>query len=169
MILKAFDYDDMLYENGKGITSKYKEMKKKLNPHVLHFIKDDYIGICVQDEIENIVNILKEYGNVNTIGNFLNVDVFFNSDDYDWDNIYIGNIEIEGSNVWEEFGKLVAINEKELSKISKKEFRLLWDKLQKDALKIVLDKEIEKMRKDLEDTIKTAKQEFKKRKSIMYK
>lgn len=150
MKLKAFDIDDVLYKskiykNGLHL----KEIKQKLSPYVLYYVTNDSIGICLADQKKNILNVLKEYGEVNTIGNFINADTFLCTGDYGWDDIILGNYELNGEEVWMEFGKVLKENEQILID-SGNEFEVEWNKLQKFALKNIFDNMIEDTKKEIE-------------------
>lgn len=160
MKLKAFDIDDILIES-KVYKRKtmLNEIKEKLNPYVLHFIEEDSIGLCLKEQKNDIIKILKEYGELNTKGNFINADTFLCNGDYGWDNILLGNYELNAEEVWEEFGKLLKRDEQMLLDSGDK-FKEEWHKLQKFAImniwiEMVKDirKEIEFAEKDLEERV----------------
>jgi len=160
MKLKAFDFDDMLYESEKyNRKTMHDEIEEKLKPYVLYFIKNDSIGICLEDKKKDIIRILKEYGQIRLLGNFVNINTFLCSGDYGWDYIQLGNYELDGEEVWVKFGKL--LKEKEQILIDAKDnFEVEWNKLQKLAIKnvwnvIVKDtmKELEYAEKDLEERV----------------
>ena len=149
MRLKAFDIDDVLYESSIYYKiGTIEEIKQKLKPYVLYFKKDDNIGICLEDQKKHIIKILSEYGKLNLKGNFTNLDTFFISD-YDWDNIQLGNIEIDGQIVWKEFSKSLNRNEN-LFIHAGDQFEEEWFRLQKIALRKVFDIELDKIKKDIE-------------------
>jgi len=149
MKLKAFDIDDILFEtNIYYQIGTIDEIKQKLQPYVLYFKNDDSIGICLEDQKKDIVKILSEYGKLNLKGNFTNLDTFFIAD-YDWDNIQLGNIEIDGQIVWKEFGKSLNRNENLLLYAGDK-FEEEWYRLQRIALRKALDIELDKIKKNIE-------------------
>lgn len=160
MKLKAFDIDDILY-NAKNYNNKImvNEVKEKLKSYVLYFIKDDSVGICLEDQKENIIDILREYGEVNIESNFIDVNKFLCTGDYGWDNIILGNYELDAEEVWSEFGKLLKKHEQNLLNSGEK-FEEEWYKLQKLAIKNIFEeikkdiiKEIECAEKDLNERI----------------
>lgn len=154
MKLKAFDVEDILFESDIYINSMLGEIKEKIKPYVLYLKRDDCIGICLDDQKKDIVKILKEYGKLNLKGNFTNVDTFFINGDYCWDTIYLGNIEIEGESVWEEFSKLLKLNEDLLINAGNK-FEEEWYRLQKIALRKVFDIELDIIKKGMDDAEKS--------------
>jgi len=160
MKLKAFDIDDVLYKSPiYNRNLNLAEVKQKLNPYVLHYVDGDSIGICLTDQKKNIIDVLKDYGEVNTLGNFINADMFLSTGDYGWDYIQLGNYELNGEEVWIEFGKLLKKNEQILID-SGDSFKVEWNKLQKLAIRNIFDKivsnakkEIEYAEKDLEERV----------------
>ena len=155
MKLKAFDIDDIFFESDiHYINSKLEEIKQKLKPYVLYFKRNDCIGICLEDQKKDIIEILKEYGKLNLKGNFTNIDTFFINGGYGWDDIYLGNIEIEGDAVWEEFSKSLKRNENLFIHAGTK-FEEEWYRLQKIALRKVFDIELDIIKKGIEDAEKS--------------
>jgi len=160
MKLKAFDIDDVLYKSPiYNRNLNLAEVKQKLNPYVLCYADGDSIGICLADQKKNIIKVLKEYGEVNTVSNFINADTFLCNGDYGWDYIILGNYELNGEEVWTEFGKILKKNEQILID-SGDSFEVEWNKLQKLALRNIFDeivnnakKEIEYAEKDLESRV----------------
>jgi len=160
MKLKAFDIDDVLYEsktykNGLHL----EEIKEKLKPYVLYYVTGDSIGICLEEQKKDIVKVLSEYGKVDARGNFINTDKFLCNSDYGWDDIQLGNYELNGEEVWQEFGKLLKKNELIIIDAGDK-FAEEWNKFQKLAIRNIFDiivkdakKEIEYAEKDLEDRV----------------
>jgi len=150
MKLKAFDIDDVLYKSPiYNRNLNLAEVKQKLNPYVLHYVTDDSIGICLENQKKNIIDVLKEYGEVNTISNFINADMFLSTGDHGWDYIMLGNYEINAEEVWTEFGKILKKNEQILID-SGNQFDEEWNKLQKFALKKIFDKIVNNAKKEIE-------------------
>jgi len=150
MKLKAFDIDDVLYKSQTYTRhSILEEVKQKLNPYVLHYVTDDSIGICLTDQKKNIIEVLKEYGEVNTVGNFINADTFLCMGDYGWDDIQLGNYNLDADEVWKEFGKLLKENEQILLNAGS-QFESEWNKLQKFAVKNIFDKMVTDIKKEIE-------------------
>jgi len=150
MKLKAFDIDDVLYKSPiYNRNLNLAEVKKKLNPHVLHYVDGDSIGICLADQKKNIIDILKDYGKVNTLGNFINADMFLSTGDYGWDDIILGNYELNGEEVWIEFGKVLKENEQILIDAGS-QFKEEWNKLQKFAIKKIFDEKVSDIKKEIE-------------------
>jgi len=154
MKLIAFDFEYVLdgAENYNPRTMS-NEVKKKLKPYVLYFREDDSIGICYKNQKENIVKVLKEYGKVKLVGEFLNLYTFFNTEDYGWDNVILGNYELDAGEIWSEFAKLLKKNEQILIDVGDK-FEDEWHKLEKLAIRNVFDKIIEDIKKEIEDAEK---------------
>jgi len=160
MKLKGFAIDEILWDNGNYNKITENEIKDRLQPYIIYFKKDDSIGVCFQEQKENIVKILKEYGNTDLKSQFINFDNFISSDDYDWDNIFVGEIELDSRIVWKEFGKLIKENESKLIN-SIDNFENEWYNLQKIALRKVLNKEINKRRKEIDKIINDAEDDYK--------
>ena len=72
MKLKAFDFEYVL-DGAENYDTKTMadEVKEKLKPYVLYFREDDSIGICYKTQKENIIKVLKEYGKIKVVGEFL--------------------------------------------------------------------------------------------------
>jgi len=154
MKLIAFDFEYVLDGAEKYDTKTMSnEVKEKLKPYVLYFREDDSIGICYKDQKENIVKVLKEYGEVKLVGEFLDLYTFFNTEDYGWDNVILGNYELDADEIWSEFAKLLKKNEKLLFKAGDK-FEDEWHKLEKLAIRSVFDKIIVDIKKEIEDAEK---------------
>jgi len=160
MKLIAFDFEYVLdgAENYDAKTMS-NEVKEKLKPYVLYFREDDSIGICYKTQKENIIKVLKEYGKIKVVGEFLDLYTFFNTEDYGWDNVILGNYELDADEIWSEFAKLLKKNEKLLIEAGNK-FEDEWHKLEKAAIRSVWDnmandirKEIEYAEKDLEERV----------------
>lgn len=160
MKLKAFDITDILYKNSK-VYDLVEEIKEKLKSYVIYFKKNDSIGICFEEQKNIIVKILSEYGETNTIGNFINTDTFFINGGYDWDYIYLGDIQIEGDIAWEEFNKLLKKYEQLLIDAGDN-FEEAWYRLQRIALRKVLDNELDRLQKQLNKTIRDANADYEK-------
>jgi len=154
MKLIAFDFEYVLDGAEKYDTrTMSNEVKEKLKPYVLYFREDDSIGICYKDQKENIVKVLKEYGEVKLVGEFLDLYTFFNTEDYGWDNVILGNYELDAGEIWSEFAKLLKKNEKLLFKAGDN-FGDEWHKLEKVAIRNVFDKIIADVKKEIEDAEK---------------
>jgi len=150
MKLKAFDIDDVFYDNVKyNRKTMLNDVKEKLNPYVLHYATDDSIGICLDDKKKDIVKILSGYGKVNTKGNFININTFLCNGNYGWDDIQLGNYELNGEEVWSEFGKLLKDNEQILIDAGDK-FEEEWHKLQKLAIRNIFDRIVNNTAKEIE-------------------
>ena len=150
MKLKAFDIDDVLYKSPiYNRNLNLAEVKQKLSPYVLCCADGDSIGICLIEQKKNIINVLKEYGEVNTVSNFINADTFLCNGDYGWDYIQLGNYELNGEEVWTEFGKLLKKNEQILID-SGDSFEVEWNKLQKLALRNIFDEIVNNTKKEIE-------------------
>ena len=149
MKLKAFDIEDVLYKSDIYKSDLLEEVKQKLKHYVLHFQTGDSIGFCLKEQKKDIIGVLKEYGEVNTAGNFINADTFLSTGDYGWDNIFLGNYELNGEEVWEEFGKVLKENEQILIDAGS-QFESEWNKLQKFAVKNIFDKMVADIKKEIE-------------------
>ena len=147
MKLIAFDFEYVLdgAENYDAKTMS-NEVKEKLKPYVLYFREDDSIGICYKTQKENIIKVLKEYGKIKVVGEFLDLYTFFNTEDYGWDNVILGNYELDADEIWREFAKLLKKNERLLIEAGDK-FEDEWHKLEKLAIRNVFDKIIEDIKK----------------------
>jgi len=154
MKLKAFDFENILYQSDH-FNFPDEEIKQKLNPYVLYFKKNDTIGICFKENKNDIMKVLKEYGKTEAEGHFVDLDKFFTDDDFDWDNIYMGEIQLEGTLCWKEFGKLLKLNEDSLLS-SYDKFEENWYAIQRSALRKVLDNRLGEMKRQLEDDIQEA-------------
>jgi len=154
MKLKAFDFEYVLdgAENYNPRTMS-NEVKEKLKPYVLYFREDDSIGICYKDQKENIVKVLKEYGKVKLVGEFLDLYTFFNIENYGWDNVILGNYDLDADEIWSEFAKLLKKNEELLIEAGNN-FGDEWHKLEKAAIRSVFDKIIADIKKEIEDAEK---------------
>ena len=154
MKLIAFDFENILYgaENYDRKTM-FDEVKEKLKPHVLYLREDDSIGICYKNQKENIIKVLKEYGKVKIVGEFIDLYTFFNTDDYGWDNVILGNYELDADEIWSEFAKLLKKNEKLLIEAGNK-FEDEWHKLEKAAIRSVFNKIVVDIKKEIEDAEK---------------
>ena len=154
MKLMAFDFEYVL-DGAENYDTKTMsdEVKEKLKPYVLYFRENDSIGICYNDQKKNIVEVLKEYGEVKLVGEFLNLYTFFNTEDYGWDNVILGNYELDADEIWSEFAKLLKKNEKLLIEAGDN-FGDEWHKLEKEAIRSVFDKIIADIKKEIDDAEK---------------
>jgi len=149
MKLKAFDIDDILPETNIYKTEILVNAKEKLKPYVLYLTPNDSIGICLAEQKKDIVKVLSEYGKVDARFNFVNADKFLCDGDYGWDDIQLGNYELNGEEVWIEFGKLLKKNEQDLIDVGDK-FEEEWNKLQKLAIRNIFDKIVNDAKKEIE-------------------
>lgn len=147
MKLKAFDFEQILYEHDYSVV-RNKEIKEKLKPHVLYFKKDDSIGICLKENKKEIMKILKGYGKTDSEGHFIDVDKFL-TEDYGWDDIILGNYQLNGEEVWSEFGTVLKQNEKVLLNAGDN-FEKEWFRLQKTALRNMWNNEVESIKEEIE-------------------
>jgi hypothetical protein len=158
MKLKGFDLDEIFdYEFKEDTMNKIKE---ELKSYVVYFTKNDTMGICFIEQKQNIVNILKKYkDNTRLSGQFKNVSSFYKDKDYDWDDVYLGELTLQGSKVWSEFAKLLESEEDILiQNIENIEFG--WYRLQKIAIRISLTREENKMKQNLNKMIEEAENEY---------
>jgi len=147
MKLIAFDFEYVL-DGAENYDTKTMadEVKEKLKPYVLYFREDDSIGICYKNQKENIVKVLKEYGKVKLVGEFLDLYTFFNTEDYGWDNVILGNYELDADEIWNEFAKLLKKDEKLLIEAGDN-FEDEWHKLEKLAIRNIWDNMANDIRK----------------------
>jgi len=152
MKLKAFDIDQILHESDIYSISNsllLEEIKQKLKPYVLHCLTDDSVVFCLANQKKNIIKVLSEYGKVDTEGHFVNANTFLCDGDYGWDDVILGNYELNGEEVWTEFGKILKKNEQILID-SGESFEVEWNKLQKLALRNIFDEIINNTKKEIE-------------------
>lgn len=157
--LRIFDIDDLLYENSYK-KAHLNEIKEKIKPYTIYLSNEEF-GLCLKEQKDNIVKVLKEYGTLSLQRNFVKPTTLFSleRDFIDWDDIYIGKIALDGNLVWNEFGKLLEMSEEDL--INKKnDVDEIWYSLQRVALRKCLDKEINRLKKELKDLIRDVDSDY---------
>lgn len=158
MKLKGFDIHQILFENDIYTSELKHEIINKIKPFIIFFDDTMEMGICFIEQKENIINVLKEYGELSIKGHFINLDLFIADEDVCYDYVYIGDFEIDGDEVMKEFSRIIKKGEEKLLN----NFENEWYKMQKEALEICLNKEI----KILTDKIENAKDDLEKMKGI---
>jgi len=161
MKIKVFDLEDILYDV-KNIDKQ--KIKKEILPYVCFPEKNNVFGLCHSDNKSKIISILKKYEGIYLEGNFIDPKEYFSDDDIDWDFVYIGEFEIDGNEVWKEFGFLLEESEEIILKSDNIENE--WYDLQRKALRNVLDRYIYQRRKELDRSIELAEKDYKIHKGI---
>jgi hypothetical protein len=90
----------------------------------------------------------------------MNLDKFYKTSE-GWDYVYLGELEIDGEEVWKEFGKVLKEKEEEL--LNTDNYEEIWFKYQRLALRNIFNKIVEKETEAFENRIKEAQDDFEKR------
>jgi len=153
MKLKAFDLYDI------GLSSD-KKLKEKIEPYIKYFVSGDSIAICLQENVKKIKMVIKDNGYDIENLEIMNLDKFYKTSE-GWDYVYLGELEIDGDEVWKEFGKVLKEKEEEL--LNTDNYEELWFKYQRLALRNIFNKIVEKETEAFENRIKEAQDDFEKR------
>lgn len=152
MKLKAFDLYDIVPDR-----EVWEIIKEKIKSYVIYFTPGDSIGICSQQNVKKIKQIIIENNyNIEEL-EIMNLDKFYKTCE-GWDYVYLGELEIDGDEVWKEFGKILKEKEEEL--LNTDNFEKLWFEYQRAALRNMLDKIIKKETEVFENKIEEAQDDF---------
>lgn len=162
MKLKGFDLDEIFdYEIEN---EKIDKIKEELRPYVIYFNKKDTIGICFVEQKLEIVKILKKYkSDIKLLGRFKNLSSIFKDEDYDWGDVILGEIVLDGNKVWYEFAELLESEESVILNHMKNQiesFEFDWYRLQRISLRIALEKKVKEMQEKLNEIVENAENEY---------